>query len=50
MYLVCDFDGKGLKDLSHLCCISSLLKSVEGRIVYIVQVECFFELVFLHVF
>jgi len=50
MYLVCDFDGKGLKDLNKLCYISMLLKSVEGRIIDIIQVECFFELVFLHVF
>jgi len=32
------------------CCISILLESMECKIVDIVQVECYFELVFLHVF
>jgi hypothetical protein len=32
MYLVCDFNGSGLKGSSLLCCIVILLK-VEGRIV-----------------
>jgi hypothetical protein len=39
MYLVCDLNGKWLKDLSFLCCISIILESVEGRIVDIIQVE-----------
>jgi hypothetical protein len=50
MHLMCDFNGRKLKDLSLLCCISILLKSMEGRIVDIVQVKCSFELVYLHVF
>jgi hypothetical protein len=50
MYFVCDFNGKWLKDSSILCCISILLKSVEGRIVDIVQVGSLFEMVFVHLF
>jgi hypothetical protein len=30
-YLVCDFNGRWLKDLRHLCCIVIVL-SVEGRV------------------
>jgi hypothetical protein len=48
--LMCDFNGKWLKNSSLLCCISIILESVESRIVDIIQVERFFELVFLHVF
>jgi hypothetical protein len=50
MYLVCHFNGKWLEDSSFLCCISITLESVEGRVVDIIQVKRFFELVFLHVF
>jgi hypothetical protein len=32
MYLVCDFNGKGLKDSNIFCCIVILLK-VEGKVV-----------------
>ncbi len=39
-----------LKDLSLLGCIYILLKSIEGKVVDIVQVECSFELKFLHAF
>jgi hypothetical protein len=28
---VCDFNGRELKDLNILCCVSILLASVEGR-------------------
>ncbi len=49
MYLVCHFNGRRLKDLSFLCCISILLKSTETRVVDIVEVKCSFELV-IHVF
>jgi len=31
VYFVCDFNGRWLKDLSFLCCVSILLASVEGR-------------------
>jgi hypothetical protein len=31
MYFLCDFNGKWLKDLSFLCCVSIILASVEGR-------------------
>jgi hypothetical protein len=40
MYLVCDFNGRWLKDSNFLCCIVILLK-VEGRVVGIIQVGCF---------
>jgi hypothetical protein len=39
MYLVCDFNGKWLKDSSFLCCIPIILENVEGRVVDIIQVE-----------
>jgi hypothetical protein len=39
-----------LKDLSPLCCIYIILECIEGKIVDIVQIECYFELIFLHVF
>jgi hypothetical protein len=42
MYLVCDFNGRKLKDLNLLCCISILLESMECKVVDIVQVECCF--------
>ncbi len=35
MYLVCDFNGRWLKDSSFLCCILILLK-VEGKVVGII--------------
>jgi hypothetical protein len=47
MYLMSDFNGRWLKDLNLLCCISILLESVEGRVVDIVQVGCCLEMVFL---
>jgi len=50
MYLMCDFNGRRLKDLNILCCISILLKNMDGRVVDIVQVECSYDLVFLHIF
>ncbi len=31
MYLVCDFNGRWLKDSSYLCCIIIVL-NVEGRV------------------
>jgi hypothetical protein len=34
MYLVCDFNGKWLKDLSLLCCIV-IISSVGGRVGYV---------------
>jgi hypothetical protein len=40
MYLVCDFNGKWLKDLNFLFCISILLENVEGKVVDIIQVGC----------
>jgi hypothetical protein len=40
MYLVCDFNGRWLKDLNLLCCIYILLESVENKVVGIVQVGC----------
>jgi hypothetical protein len=40
MYLVCHFNGRRLKDLSLLCCISILLESMETRVVDIVEVKC----------
>jgi hypothetical protein len=49
MYLVCDFNGKWLKDSSFLCCVDILLR-VEGRVVDIMQVGCFLEIIFLHFF
>jgi hypothetical protein len=50
MYLLCDFNGRWLKDSSFLCCICILLENVEGKIVDIVQVKCFFEMIFVHIF
>ncbi len=49
MYLVCEFNGKWLKDLNFLCYIVIILK-VEGRIVGNLQVGCFLEILFLHFF
>jgi hypothetical protein len=49
MYLVCDFNGRWLKDSSFLCCILILLK-VEGKVIGIIQVGCFLEIIFLHFF
>jgi hypothetical protein len=49
MYFVCDFNGRLLKDSSLLCCMAILL-SEENRIVDNIQVECFIELVGLHIF
>ncbi len=49
MYLVCDLNERRLKDSSIFCCIYILLQSVEGRIMDIIQIKCFFELVVLHV-
>jgi hypothetical protein len=39
MYLVCDFNGKWLKDSSFLCWIFITLESVEGRILDNIQVK-----------
>jgi hypothetical protein len=50
MYFVYDLNGRCLKDSSILCCISILFKSVEGRVVDIVQVGSLFKMVFLHLF
>jgi hypothetical protein len=50
IYLLCDFNGRWLKDSSFLCFISILLESVEGKVVDIVQVKCFFEMMFVNVF
>jgi hypothetical protein len=50
MYLVCVLNERRLKDLSIFCCIYILLESVEGRVVDIIQIKCFFELVVLHVY
>jgi hypothetical protein len=50
MYFVCDFNGRWLKDSSFLCCVFILLENVEGRIIIIVQVGCFFEMIFLYLF
>ncbi len=50
MYLVCDLNEKRLKDLNIFCCTYFLLESAEGRVMDIIQIECFFELVVLHVF
>ncbi len=36
MYLVCDFNGRWLKDSSLLCCIIILLRE-EGRVVGIIK-------------
>jgi hypothetical protein len=36
MYLLCDFNGKWLKDSSLLCCIIILLRE-EGRVVSIIK-------------
>jgi hypothetical protein len=33
MYFVCDFNGRWLKYLNILCCVSILLTSVEGRLI-----------------
>ncbi len=41
MYFVCDFSGRWLKDSSFLCCIDVLL-SVEGKVVLVIKVGCFF--------
>jgi hypothetical protein len=30
MYFVCDFNGKQLKNLNIVCCVSILLTNVEG--------------------
>jgi hypothetical protein len=49
MYFVCDFNGRWLKDLSFLCYIDVLL-SVEGKVVYVIKVGCFIELIFMHLF
>jgi hypothetical protein len=49
MYLVCDLNERRLKDSSIFCCIYILLQSVEGRIMDIIQIKCFFELIVLHV-
>ncbi len=49
MYFVCDFNGRWLKDLSFLSCIDVLL-SVEGKIVEVIKIGYFFELISLHFF
>ncbi len=49
MYLGCDLNEKRLKNSNIFCCIFFLLKSVEGRVMDIIQIKCFFELVVLHV-
>jgi hypothetical protein len=49
MYFVCASNGRWLKDSKFLCCIDVLL-SVEGRIVLVIIVVCFFWLIFLHFF
>jgi hypothetical protein len=49
MYLVCDFNGRWLKDSIFLCCIVILL-NVKGRVVGIIQGGCFLEIIFLHFF
>ncbi len=36
VYFVCDFNGRWLKYLNFLCCISILLENVEVRVVDIV--------------
>jgi hypothetical protein len=46
MHLMCDFNGRWLKDLNLLCCISILLENVDSRVVDIVQAGCYFEMVF----
>jgi len=50
MYLMCDLNERRLKDLNIFCYIYVLLESVEARVVDIIQIECFFELIVLHVF
>jgi hypothetical protein len=49
MYFVCDFNGKSLKDSRLLYCIVILL-TVEGKVVYIIQVRCFIKIIFMHFF
>jgi len=44
IYLVCDFNGRWLKDLHLLGCIIILMNE-EGRIVDNLQVGCLFKLV-----
>jgi hypothetical protein len=50
MYLVCDLNERRLKDLSTFFYIYVLLESVEARVVDTIQIECFFELIVLHVY
>jgi hypothetical protein len=49
MYLGCDFNERWLKDSSFLCCTVILL-SVEGRVIYFVEIRCFHEKIFIHFF
>ncbi len=41
MYFVCDFNERWLKDSSFIYCFDVLL-SVEGRVVLMLKVGCFF--------
>jgi hypothetical protein len=41
MYFVCDFNGRWLKDSKFLYCFDVLL-SVEGSVVLMIKVGCFF--------
>jgi hypothetical protein len=49
MYLVCDFNGRWMRDLTLLSCIAILLR-VENKVVGIIQVGCFLEIVILPFF
>ncbi len=49
MYFVCDFNGRWLKNLNLLCCIIIIL-SEEGKVVDIIQVGCFIELIIFYFF
>jgi hypothetical protein len=49
MYFVCDFIERWLKDSIFIYCFDFLL-SVEGKVVLMIKVRCFFELLSLHFF
>jgi hypothetical protein len=49
MYFTCDLNGRWLKESNFICCIDVLL-IVEGRVVSVIKVGSFFELVYLHFF
>ncbi len=49
VYVVCDFNEKWLKDSSLLCYIVIVL-NVGSKVVYVMLVGCFLELVYLHFF